>query len=143
MKINAEGLALLKSFEGCKLTAYKDVRGILTIGYGHTGIDVVPTQTISQKEAENLLANDLDFFERGVTRTCTAPLTENQFSALVCFTYNCGLGALRSSTLLKRLNAGLYKEASLEFLKWGYANKILIPGLLRRRIAEKKLFDKE
>lgn len=143
MRINAKGLALLKRFEGCRLTAYKDVGGILTIGWGHTGFDIKPNQVITQQEADRLLEHDLEGVEAGTWALLRVPimLSSNQFSALVCFSYNCGLGALAGSTLMKKINECQFDDAALEFLKWNHVNGQPIAGLTRRRVAEKILFE--
>jgi lysozyme len=139
MQINAKGLELLKSFEGCKLTAYRDQAGVLTIGYGCTR-DVVPGMTITQEEAEERLQQDLLDFEEGVSKLLTIEVSNNQFSALVCFAYNLGLGALKKSHLLSFLNQGMIKKASTQFVKWDLVNGMPDKGILRRREAERDLF---
>ena len=141
--INAAGLALLKEFEGCKLTAYPDPAtggDPWTIGYGSTGPHVKRGVTITQAEAERLLLADLDRFEQAVTRYVTVPLTQNQFDALVSFTYNCGQGSLQTSTLLRKLNAGDYAGAQGQFARWNRAGGKEMAGLTRRRSAEAELF---
>lgn len=140
MKINQVGLDLIKSFEGCVLTAYKDIVGVLTIGYGHTGPDVYEDLKISQQEAEELLKDDLVRFEIGVDSMVKVPMNENQFAALVSFAFNVGLANLRASTLLKMLNNKLYNQASKQFVRWDKAGGAHVPGLLRRREAERDLF---
>ncbi len=140
--INAAGLALVKSFEGCRLTAYPDPGTggePYTIGYGHTG-GVTPDETITQEQADALLAEDLQKFEQGVNGLCARPLTSNQFSALVSFAYNVGLGALAGSTLMRLVNAGNFKEAAAQFSSWVYAGGQAMEGLVRRRAAEAALF---
>lgn len=141
MKISPEGLALIKQFEGCRLTAYQDIVGRWTIGYGSTD----PTyafegNTITQDQASLLLEYDLSRFEVGVDRLVTGSVTEPQFSALVCFSYNVGLGNLGSSTLLKLVNAGRINEAADQFVRWARAGGQIVQGLLRRREAERDLF---
>src|ERR1035437_5676885 len=87
MNTNDAGLDLIKSFESCRLTAYKDVVGIPTIGYGHIeGVQL--GDTIDQAKADLLLSEDLEHFEHGVTNLLTTEVTDNQFSALVCFAFN-------------------------------------------------------
>lgn len=140
MQINDKGLRLLKSFEQCRLTAYLDAVGIPTIGWGHTGDDVTLNATITQQAADLLLQHDLNMFERGVEKSLTAKVNENQFSALVCFAYNVGLSALRSSTLLKLVNTGDFDAASQQFLRWNKAGGRVLNGLTRRREAERDLF---
>lgn len=137
--INAEGFALIKEFEGCDLSAYKDAAGVWTIGYGHTG-DVQPGQAITQEQADALLQADLQKFEQGVNKLCERSINSNQFSALVCFAYNVGLGALANSTLLRLVNSGDFADAAKQFSQWVYADGTVLPGLVRRRAAEAALF---
>lgn len=137
--INAAGLSLLKSFEGLELQAYLDPVGVWTIGYGTTS-GVYPGMTISRTQAETLLKNDLQRFETSVTEAVTRPITDNQFSALVSFTYNVGSGAFANSTLLRLLNQGDIQGAANQFLVWVYAGRMVLPGLARRRRAERLLF---
>ena len=137
--INDLGLALIKSFENCKLEAYQDQVGVWTIGWGHTG-NVYAGQEITQDEADALLETDLTKFENGVSNLVKVPITDNQFAALVSFAFNLGLGALGGSTLLKLVNAQDIDGASLEFLKWDHAGGKPSDGLLRRRTAESMLF---
>jgi lysozyme len=140
-KINDAGLALIKEFEGCRLNAYRDIVGVLTIGYGHTGQDVWTNQVITEAKAEALLIKDLEKFENGVQDLLqVSAITNNQFSALVCFAYNLGLGNLEKSTLLKLVNERKFQEAAEQFLVWDRAGGEVVPGLLRRRQAERALF---
>lgn len=135
MKINEKGLNLIKNFEGCRLTAYKCPAGILTIGYGHTGSDVKAGMTITKEKANELLRKDLERFEKSVSATVKLPLNENQFSALVSFTYNCGVGNLR--TLIKNRNI---KQIGDSILKYNKAGGKILSGLVKRRSAEHNLF---
>ncbi|WP_043632630.1 lysozyme [Chromobacterium haemolyticum] len=140
MKTSANGIKLIQGFEGLRLKAYQDSVGIWTIGYGHTGPDVTPGMVITQAQADALLARDLNRFESGVTRLVQVPLNQNQFDALVCFSFNLGLGALQGSTLLRLLNAGDYAGAAAQFPRWNKAGGKELPGLTRRRAAEQALF---
>lgn len=140
MKINEEGLALIKDFEGCKLQAYKDVGGIWTVGYGHVNTWVKEGVSITQEAAENILLLDIERFEKGVNELARIPIMSNQFSALVCLAFNIGLGALKKSTLLKKLNQVDFQVAADEFLRWDKVQGKSIPGLARRRAAERALF---
>ena len=97
-------------------------------------------QKITAAEAELLLTVDLSRFEIGVSKLVKVFLNQNQFDALVCFSFNLGLGSLGGSTLLKKLNLGDYTGASLEFPKWTHAGGVILPGLVKRRAAEKALF---
>lgn len=142
--INSAGLTVIKHFEGLELRAYQDSVGVWTIGYGHTAAAGPPTvyagQTITEAEAEAILKRDLELFERGVRDLVTVPLNSNQFSALVSFAFNVGLGALRDSTLLRLLNAGDYQGAADQLPRWVKAGGQTLPGLVRRRDAERALF---
>lgn len=138
-RINEAGLDLIKDFEGLRLDAYQDAVGIWTIGYGHTST-AYPGQRITTAQATALLRQDVANFEDAVTRAVRVPITENQFAALVSFTYNVGSGALNSSTLLRKLNAGDTLGAANEFLRWNRAGGRVLAGLTRRREAERSLF---
>lgn len=140
MKISQKGMDLVKSFEGLKLKAYKDSVGILTVGWGSTGSHVTAGMTITKEQAEQLLKKDLERFEKGVCDLVKVPLNQNQFDALVSFSFNLGLGNLKSSTLLKKLNSSDYIGASKEFERWNRAGGKVLAGLTRRRVAERDLF---
>lgn len=141
MKINQKGLELIKSFEGLKLTAYYCPAKVLTIGYGHTGSDVTAGMSISLAKAEELLKADLIKFENGVEKLVTTKINDNQFSALVSFAYNCGLGNLGKSTLLKRVNANP-SDATIRdaFMMWNKAGGKVLAGLEKRRKTEADLY---
>jgi lysozyme len=143
-KINQEGLNLIKQWEGLELAAYKDVAGVLTIGYGHTSTagtpKVVTGQRITEAQAEEILKSDLAKFEERVNRLVKVPLTENQFATLVSFDFN--TGALHKSTLLKKLNAGDYEAVPVELMKWVNAGGKKVKGLVNRRSAEAGLWAK-
>lgn len=138
--VNAAGLSLIKTFEGCRLTSYDDGTGVWTIGYGHTGPDVHEGQNITQAQADEMLQSDLARFEKGVNNFVSRNLTPNQFSAMVSFAYNLGLEALRDSTLLKLVNAGAFEAAADQFGAWVFAGGQYMQGLARRRAAERQLF---
>lgn len=140
MKISRKGVKLIQDFEGLELKAYKDSVGILTIGWGSTGPHVSAGMTITKEQAEQLLKKDLERFEKGVSDLVKVDLNQNQFDALVSFSFNLGLGNLKSSTLLKKLNASDYIGASNEILRWNRAGGKVLNGLTRRRIAERDLF---
>lgn len=131
---------IIKQSEGLRLEAYLCPAGVWTIGYGHTGKDVVEGMKITRGEAEELLEGDLEKFEKDILKMVKVGLTQNQFDALVSFTYNVGGGALKTSTLLKKLNAGDYMGAADEFLKWTKAGGKELPGLVKRRRTERALF---
>ena len=145
-QITAEGLAMIKHFEGLRTTAYQDSVGVWTIGYGHTSMAgppmVYPGMVITAAEAEAILQQDLDIFERGVSQALTVTTHENQFSAMVSFAFNVGLSAYRNSTLLRKHNAGDFVGAANEFPRWVYADGQVLPGLVRRREAERALYIK-
>lgn len=141
MKLSGKGLDLIKRFEGCYLEAYYCPSNVLTIGYGHTGPDVHEGMVIGKVEAEQLLADDMVQFEGAVERVIKVELNQNEFDALVSFTFNCGEGALGSSTLARRLNAGEEKGPVFEqeLPKWVNGASGPLEGLVRRREAEVEL----
>lgn len=141
--ISADGIALIKHFEGWFPKAYLCPAKVWTIGYGHTGLKhkdgtVYSGRTITLEEGERLLRHDMDFFEERVSRLVTVPLNDDEYAALVSFDFN--TGALHKSTLLKKLNAGDRKGAAEEFAKWNKANGRVLAGLTRRRKSERLLF---
>lgn len=137
--INSEGVKLIKSFEGMELEAYQDVVGVWTIGYGHTQT-VEPGMGINEAQAEELLRQDLEEFEAAVSEAVQVSINPNQFSALVSFAFNLGAGSLFQSTLLKLLNQGDFSGAADQFPRWNKAGHQELPGLTRRRKAERALF---
>ena len=140
MKTSPAGISLIQEFEGRRLEAYKCPAGIWTIGYGHTSAagapEVKPGMVITKQEANDILIRDLVKYENAVDRLVKVPLTQNQFDALVSFTFNVGEGALAKSTLLKKLNAGNYDAVPAELMKWTKGGDKELPGLVRRRRAE-------
>ena len=138
-KTSELGQALIREFEGCKLTAYKlPGEEFFTIGFGHYGQDVYEGQQITQAVANQLLRDDLDHFEKAVIANIDVPIDQCEFDALVSFSYNCGAGALQESTLRRRLNRGENKATvfSEELPRWTSGG---MAGLVRRRNAEVKL----
>lgn len=143
MTYSKTGLLLTENFEGCRLKAYQDIRGVWTVGYGHTGPDVHVGMVITQGQAEALLAQDIHHAADVVNRLVTVSLTQGEFDALTDFVYNLGEGHFAGSTMLKLLNAGNYHGAAAEFDKWSYAASIQVAGLLRRRQAETAEFNSD
>ncbi|MDI3450571.1 lysozyme [Enterobacter sp. V89_11] len=144
MQTSDKGIALIKQFEGCKLTAYQDSVGVWTIGYGWTqpvdGKQIRAGMAIKQETAERLLKTGLVSYESDVSRLVKVGLTQGQFDALVSFTYNLGARSLSTSTLLRKLNVEDYAGAADEFLRWNKAGGKVLNGLTRRREAERALF---
>ena len=140
MKCSQEGLALIKRFEGCRLKAYRCSANVLTVGYGHTG-GVKEDDIISQPEADKLLENDIAKFEKYVSDNVIVELNQSQFDALVAWTFNLGVGNLRSSTMLKKLNETDYVSVPSEMKRWNKAAGKTLDGLIRRRLAESLLFE--
>lgn len=136
MKYSGNGLHLTEGFEGCKLKAYQDSKGVWTIGYGHTGREVVAGLTCTQAQADAWLAEDIAWAEMEVNRLVKVPLAQHEFDALVDFTFNCGAGNFQHSTLLLLLNHNDHVKAAAEFEKWDKCGGVELPGLLRRRKAE-------
>lgn len=147
MIVIQEGIDIIKSFEQLKLEAYYCPAGVLTIGYGHTK-DVTSRMKITEVKAEQLLKEDLEEVSELVTKLVKVPLSDKQFSALVSFTFNVGIGNLERSTLLKLLNSGRRAAVPAEMLKWVKSvdpktkKKVSLAGLVRRRLAETALWNK-
>ena len=139
MKCSQEGLALIKKFEGCRLKAYRCSANVLTIGYGHTG-GVQENDVISQPEADKLLEEDIAKFEDYVSDNVIVELNQGQFDALVAWTFNLGVGNLRQSTMLKKLNESDFASVPFEMRRWNKAGGKTLDGLIRRRQAESLLF---
>lgn len=136
---------IIKRFEGLRLNAYQDSVGVWTIGYGNTYyLDNTPVERgdkVTIEEAEFLFDNVVEIFASNVRKLVRVQLTNNQFEAIVSIAYNIGIGAFKSSTLLKKLNVNP-NDATIhdEFLKWKNAGGKVVQGLLNRRIAESKLY---
>jgi lysozyme len=151
MKLSQNGFKIIKNFEGLRLTAYRDVAGVWTIGYGstryHDGKQVKPGDRLaSEAQADALFRNTLGQYVNAVNQFVKVPLTQNQFDALVSFTYNEGIGALEESTLLVKLNEKNYGAAAIDLLAWDKitdpktGQKIVWDTLVQRRKEESKLF---
>lgn len=156
MKTSADGRAFIEAFEGLFLQAYDDatdrvvapgepVRGTLTIGYGHTSAAGAPKvyvgMTITQAQADSILASDLGSVEAQVARLVKVPLNQNQSDSLVSFQYNTGWLGHPQCSLLKALNAGNYALAENDFALYDEASGHVLAGLQRRRQAEKLMFE--
>ena len=139
MKASEKGLALIRSFEGLRLLAYKDFGGVVTIGYGTTA-GVKMGDTVTKAEAEELLRLDVQRFVDHIAALVTVPLNQNQQDALISFVYNVGPHSFAKSTMLKLINQGLIEDAANQFLRWNRAGGQVLAGLTRRRIAERELF---
>lgn len=142
-RISQEGIALIQRFEGLKLEAYRCPAGVWTIGYGHTAT-ARKGQRITRAEADQLLMDDLRQFEAGVSAALKRPATDGQFAAFVSLAFNVGLTAFRGSTALRRFNAGDLAGAAEALTWWNKATvageRKTLPGLVRRREAERALF---
>lgn len=139
MKVSNNGINLVKRFEGLELKAYRDSVGILTIGYGHTHA-VKAGDIITGEQADAFLREDLQVAELTVNTNVKVKLTQGQFDALVSFVFNLGSGNFVKSTLIKKLNVGDYAGAADEFGKWVNAGGKKLPGLVKRRAAEREVF---
>ena len=139
METSQNGIELIKEFEGCKQVAYQDSVGVWTIGYGHTKT-AYEGQLAIKKTCEKLLAEDVAEFEEYVNKLVKVPLTQNQFDALVAWTFNLGPTNLKESTMLRKLNYGDYESVPEEMKRWNKAGGEVLNGLVRRREAEAELF---
>ena len=148
MRINKEGIELVKKFEGLRLRAYKDSAGVWTIGYGTTaradvGIKPRYGMTITEAEAEYYLEKGLNKFARLIEPMITRPITSNQFSAFLSLAYNIGPSAFKRSSALRHFNNGDISRAAKSILLWNKAGGKKMKGLVRRRKAERDLFLKQ
>jgi lysozyme len=147
MKLNKEGIKLMHDFEDCKLEAYLCPAKKWTIGWGNTfyedGKPVKQGDKITQERADQLFMIVAEDFAKRVRTLVKKTLTENQFSAIVCFTYNVGVANLSKSTLLKKVNVNpLDQSIKDEFMKWNKVAGKVLNGLTRRRKAEAELYFK-
>lgn len=149
LHLSDAGAHLIQHFEGCKqkkgdqFVAYKCPAGVMTIGWGHTnhhGRKFDHNTHWTADDCHIVFKEDMEGFEKDVKRLVKVKLRQFQFDALVSFTYNCGAGALQKSTLLKKVNAGDFEAAAMEFHKWNKANGKVLAGLTRRRASESLLF---
>lgn len=139
MQTSKKGIEVLKHFESLRLEAYQDSVGVWTIGYGHIK-GVQSGDIITESQAEEMLVEEMPEYEGYVNKAVQVPLTQDQYDALVVWTYNLGGGALRSSTLLKKLNAGEYDEVPAQMKRWNKAGGKALRGLTRRRWSEAHLW---
>lgn len=139
MKLSQNGFELIKSFEGLSLTAYQDVVGVWTIGYGHTQ-GVYAGMTITLEQANNFLKQDITNHLPGIYKYVTVELNQNQFDALASFHFNLGVNILQGSTLLTYINSKNWQAAANEMKKYVNGNGSVIPGLVTRRQLETDLF---
>jgi len=139
VKTGSQGVALIKKFEGCELEAYQCSANVWTIGYGHTR-GVEEGDVISADKAEYILLEDLIEFEQYVDNLVTVSLNQDQFDALVAWTFNLGPTNLKESTMLLRLNDGQYDDVPAQMARWNRSNGEVLEGLKRRRKAEGLLF---
>jgi len=135
-------ITLVKEFEGFHATPYLCPGHILTIGYGHTRT-VKPGMSLTPVQADALLRDDAARAARTVERLVKVPLNDNQFAALVSFTFNVGIGNFEGSTLLRLLNQGWYEQVPAQLTRWTRANGEVLGGLARRRAAEARLWGEQ
>ena len=140
MRASKKAYDIIQEFEGCRLDAYQDSVGVWTIGYGHTKT-AKKGMRIDRREANRLLLEEVARHANGVAALLKTDVNQNQFDALVSFAFNLGVGALSKSTLLRKLNSGDTAGAAAEFDRWVYAGGKKLNGLVRRRDAERKLFE--
>ncbi len=144
MNVNDKGLGLIQKYEGFRARAYRDAVGVWTIGFGHTSMagspQVKPGMTVSRERAAQILETDIQRFSEGVAAALTAEVNDNQFSALVSFAYNVGLGNFRKSGVLAAVNAGDHRVVPRRLALWNKAGGRVLPGLVARRAAEAALY---
>lgn len=138
--MNQKAIDLVKQFEGCKLTAYKDIVGVWTIGYGCTGPDIKAGVTWTKEQAEKSLSDKLEEIEGWLAHIAlSVPQNNNQIAALTSLVYNIGQHAFYNSTLREKIN-DYDPHPENEFMKWAHAGGQTVIGLIRRRMAEKALY---
>ena len=138
--ISQKGIDLIKEFEGFRSKAYRCPAGVWTIGFGHTA-GVKPGMVITREQGEAMLRKDLKIYEAKVVNALgNAPTTQGQWDALVSFCYNAGPGNLLKSSMLRLHKQGNYKAAAEAFMKWTKGGGRVLPGLVRRRKAERNLY---
>lgn len=142
MKVSQDCIQLVKYFEGFEDTAYLCPANVWTIGYGRTR-NVKEGDKVTEVQAERDLLEELEEFKHQVLNSVKVELTQNELDALTSWTYNLGVGNLKSSTLLKKLNAGNKDEVPAEIVRWNKANGKVLAGLTKRREAEAELWAKE
>ena len=135
MKTSQEGLDKLIAREGKRNKAYKDTKGIWTIGVGHTGPDVSPTSVWTDEKVQTTFAKDILWAEDAVNNAVKVHLAQNQFDALVSFVFNVGATDFKNRTLLRVLNLGNYTEAAKQMDRW-----VIPPEITSRRMSEKAQF---
>ena len=139
--LSAGGLAAISTNEGRVNKAYLDPVGIVTVCNGHTGPEVRLGQAKTDEQCDDLLRSDASFAEAGVKKYVKVPITQDQYDALVDFTFNVGVANLASSTLVHKLNAGDCHGAAAEFPRWNRAKGVVLPGLTARREQERTKFE--
>ena len=139
MKTSPRGVKLITDFEGFRATAYQDVVGVWTIGYGFTE-GVQKGDKITRTQADARLREELSEYEQGVSRACRVQPNQNQFDALVCFAFNVGVAGMSRSSVIKAHNREDYQAAARAFGLWNKAGGKVWPGLTRRRAAEGALY---
>ena len=157
MQMSENGLDLLKQWEGFKLQVYKDSAGLPTVGVGHLltkseltsgkitigGVPVEYATGLTNQQVTDLLGQDVTPAANAVNNGVKVPLNQNQFDALVSFTFNVGVGAFTASTLLKVLNQQQYEQVPTQLLRWTRAAGQVVQGLVNRRQNEIKLWNGE
>lgn len=140
--ISQQGIDFIKRHEGFSSLPYLCVAGKETIGYGHVikNDEQFPCG-LTEKQAEDILYDDLAEAEQCIFDNVIVDLLPNQFDALVSLIFNIGTKAFEKSTLLRMLNSEQFEEAGKQFLRWIYANGKVVYGLQKRREKEKRLFD--
>lgn len=142
VRVSATGRNFIEKWEELRLEPYRDLVGVWTIGFGHTGDDVLKLGRISASMATLILIKDLEPIERAIDNLVSdlITLTQSQFDALASFTFNLGIRALTMSTLLKNINENRMTSAAVEFLRWDMAGSHVVVGLENRRKAEAAMF---
>lgn len=143
MRASQNAVDMIKRFEGCRLESYQDQGGVWTIGWGSTGPGIRENLKISQRVADGMLLGDIGWLSQDLAQLVGISLNQNAFDACMSLVYNIGLGAFKSSTMLKLILQHKLSLAAEEFPKWDHVQGVVSPGLLARRLAEQTLFQTE
>jgi len=139
LSLDVVGARFIKSWEQCRLAAYRDSAGVWTIGWGHTRA-VYGGDVCTQEQADAWFDQDVSEAVAAVRKSVVEPISQGMFNALVSFAYNCGVGAFERSTLLRHVNVGWWQMVAQDFRGWSYVGKVWSSGLARRRMAEAEMF---
>ena len=140
MNISNVGINLIKSYEKLRLKKYLDSGGNWTVGWGHKIRQGEKLDEITEEQAEKIFMEDIKELENNINKLIKVNLSQLMYDAIGSLVFNIGIGNFKTSTILKLLNEGRFLQASKEFTRWVYCNKVILEGLIRRRTEELILY---